>query len=56
MAQVINIRPVVELIHTYDKEGNKVVTEKRYCVKVENWTDFDIAYDGDGNKVLERRN
>lgn len=54
MASVIRITPVQDVVNVYDRGEFKPV-ERRRCVRVEDYRDYEITYDGNGRRILEAR-
>ncbi len=54
MATVIRITPIQEVVNVYHRGEFKVEVQRR-CVRVKNYQDYEITYDGNGPRVLEAR-
>jgi hypothetical protein len=54
MADIIRITPVQE-VEVTEFGGREQVFSRRRCVKITDYRDYEINYDGDGKRYLERR-
>jgi len=54
MGTLIRITTVQELVNVYDRGEFKPQVRRR-CVRVNDYRDYKITYDGDGRRVLEAR-
>jgi len=54
MATIIRITPVREVVNILDGGEFKPV-ERRRCIRVEDYRNYEITYDADGKRLLEAR-